>query len=141
LAWLEFIQPLPSSPLEEGQHALLLVVMQIGPQHRRQRQQPHPQQDDEAPAQSGHEQHETAGRGDQDGRAQVGLLGHQAHGDQDQQAHQADIHPARRQGAQVQVSGDGHWHRQFHDLGGLEAQHAEIQPALRALGGIAHHQH
>ena len=45
--------------------------------------------------------------------------------------------PVRRQRPVVQPPGAGHGHRELHDLGGLEADEAEVQPALRALADVA----
>ena len=52
----------------------------------------------------------------------------------------------RRQRALVQVPGAHHRHRELHDLGRLEADDAEVEPALRALADVAgerddHEQH
>ena len=69
------------------------------------------------------------------------LVRHQPDRDEDQQSHQADVHPARRQRAQVQVGSDGHRYGELHDFRGLEAEHAQVKPALRALGGVTKNQH
>ena len=109
-----------------------------------------PQDDDPAqdvgqrePAQDQHD--ETRGR-DQQSSAEVRLLGDQRHRQQDDEHHGADVPQCRRQRALVQVPGAHHRHRELHDLRRLEADHAEVEPALGALADVAgerdhHEQH
>ena len=47
------------------------------------------------------------------------------------------IAKGQRQRPLVHVPGAGHRHRQLHDLGGLKAHEADVEPALRALADMA----
>ena len=58
-------------------------------------------------------------------------------GSSDDQHDDADVLNERRQRPLVQVPGAHHRHRELHDLGRLEADDAEVEPALRALADVA----
>ena len=52
-------------------------------------------------------------------------------------AHHHQIPERRRQRTLVHVPGAHHRHRELHDLGGLKAQEADVEPALRAFADVA----
>src|SRR5882762_2363159 len=123
--------------VEKHEHALALVVVheapaEPGPQGGERQQRHH-----HAHAQACEDDDQPAGERDERGRAQVGLDGHQPHGQQDQHAEQSQRCPARRQRPLVHVPGAHHRYCELHQLGRLEAEQAEIQPALRAHTDVA----
>ena len=64
---------------------------------------------------------------------------HRRHG-QDHTADE-DGDEVRWEPARVQVPSHHHRHRQFHQLGRLEAQHPQVEPALRSFADISTYKH
>ena len=86
------------------------------------------------------EQHDDeAGGRDQQRRAQVRLRRDHRGGNGDHDAHHEQILERRRQRPLMHVPGAYHRHGELHDLGGLKAHEADIEPALRALADVARH--
>ncbi|MND88920.1 hypothetical protein D3C80_809590 [compost metagenome] len=129
--------------VEEGQHALLLIVVHDEEPHRhRHRYCSGDHTDNPAPAQPPHEQHEGARGENQQRRTQIRL----AHDEDERHANhdQADHYmlEVRRQRALGQVPGDGRRHDDLHELRGLEADHpGNVDPARGAHGVMAHDIH
>ena len=92
---------------------------------------------DESNLQSGQQHDDQAGGGNQQRGAQVRLGDDHGGRNGDQHAHDEQIPEGRRQRPLVHVPGAHHRHRQLHDLGGLKAHEADIEPALRALADVA----
>ena len=85
-----------------------------------------------------HHDHQRAGDRDQRAGAQIRLHHDQARGHQDQHRQQHQRQRAGRQRSLMQVPRTHHRHGELHDFRGLEAQHSQIEPALRALADGTH---
>jgi hypothetical protein len=123
--------------VEEGEHALALVVVQQWPADpgraaREQRRATH-----EPGRQTRHHDHEPAADGDEHGGAQVRLRGGEARGHGDDEGEHREAGEAGRQWPLMQIPRAQHRHGELHDLGGLEADEAQVEPALRALADVA----
>src|ERR1700678_2270582 len=125
--------------IEEGQYALPLVIVDEMPGRPDGASQHGDGYQYDPQLQAGEQHHDEAGGGDQQGRAEVRLLGDHRGGYGDQDAHDEQVFEGRRQGALVHVPGAYHRDRQLHDLGRLEAHESHVQPALRALADVAGH--
>ena len=111
------------------------------PQHRQRGEAGHDAAGDHLPAQAAEEDHVEAGRRYQQRGAQVGLARDEAYGHCQQQPGHDEIDPAARALAALEVPGQHQGHGDLHQLGGLDARHAEVQPAPRALGDVAEQGH
>jgi hypothetical protein len=90
----------------------------------------------------GHEQHERAGRENQQRGAEIRLADNQNERQADQAEADRDVLEVRRQSALGQVPGDGRRHDDLHEFRRLEADHpGNIDPARRTHGVVAHDIH
>ena len=125
--------------VEVGLDALLLIIMHEAPGHW-PRPAPQRQHHDEHPdAHAGQEEDGAAGQNQHHRRAHVGLLQHQGRRHQhqqqgdDQQQRAADVLRVHA----VEITGQRERERDLHDLGRLQLDEAEVDPALRAQAGRA----
>ena len=95
--------------------------------------------EDHANLQPGEQHHDEAGGRNQQGRAQIRLRHDHRRRNGDQDPHDDQVLEGRRQRAFVHVPGAYHRYRELHDLGGLKAHEADVEPALRALADVAGH--
>ena len=162
-AWLPCRNPLPQRPpeperdlglddvvagpqriglrVEEGEHALALIVVEIGPQDRQRRGTQHADGHELPQAHAGHEQERRAADQERHRCAEIGLHQHQParHQDQQQRRHQDGQPPQVLGIGGVKVAGQRHDQRHLHQLRRLELDDAEIEPALGALVDLAQH--
>ena len=123
--------------IEEGEHALALVVVQQVPAAPSGRGGRDAQQSDDPDPQPREQHHQRTAHQDQQARAEVWLDDGQRRRQQDHRGERQQGAPVGRQRPLVQIPRAGHGHRELHDLRGLEAHEAEVQPALRALADVA----
>jgi hypothetical protein len=86
--------------------------------------------------------HEEAGGQHQDRRAQVGLLGDEPHRQQQDERMATRKSRTRSMPSRLlEVPGQHQRHGDLHDLRGLDAREADVEPAPRALRDVAEQRH
>jgi hypothetical protein len=80
----------------------------------------HRHRQDQAPGEAGEEEHEETRGRHQDRRAQVGLLGDEPDRQQQQADGDQEVAAADHALAALEVPGQGQWHGDLHELGGLD---------------------
>ena len=127
--------------VEQGQHALALVIVQHRPQKRQTgtAEQSEPEQD--FPGQPGQEQHVESSGAHQQRGAQIGLSCDKQH--RHDHEHRTDDEVAHLQDRFVAIEIPGKQQRDcnFHELGGLNAREAEIEPAARTVDHFSGERH
>ncbi len=98
------------------------------------------QRQDDLPGEAGEIDHIEAGGHHQQSGAEVGLLGDQAHGHEEQHQRQHKVEPLDRALPFLEVPRQHQRHGDLHDLGGLD-HHTDVEPAARALADQAEHGH
>jgi len=89
----------------QGQHALLLVIMQKMPRHRQAGAQRYQHAQHDAPGQAGKKQHIKTRCGNQQRSTQIGLFGDQRHRDREQQRSDAVILETQGSFVMVKIPG------------------------------------
>src|SRR6266478_5960626 len=125
--------------IQKRQDALALVVVDEMPSRHGGRAQQRYRYQYDPQLHPGKQHHDEAGGRDQQGGAQVRLLGDHRRRNGDQQPHHHQILESRRQRALVHIPGAYHRDGEFHDLGRLEAHEADIEPTLRTLPDMTRH--
>ena len=127
--------------IEQGEDAAPLIVVQQAPQRRQAGERGGAQSGQNLPGQAGEENHvETRGR-DKHGSAEVGLAGDQQHRHDEQHAGDEKLPRAQARFVAVEPPREHQRHRDLHHLGGLEARHADMQPAARTVDHVAEQRH
>jgi hypothetical protein len=101
----------------------------------------HRHRQDQPPGEAGKEEHEEARGRHQDRRPQVGLLGDEPHRQQQQADGDQEVAAADHALAALEVPGQGQGHGDLHELGGLDAGDADVEPAPGALGDVTEQGH
>jgi hypothetical protein len=86
---------------------------------------------------AGEEDHVEAGRGDERGGAEIRLARDEQHRHRDQQRAQHEVAQVDRRFLAMEIPGEHQRQGQLHHLGRLEARHADVQPAPRAVYHVA----
>ncbi len=122
--------------VQEREHALALVVVHETPAEPCADTAKCDEYRHYPDGQPGHDDDEGAGNGDQGRRAEIGLHGHQSDRHQDDCAEHDQRCPRRRQRPFVHVPRTDHRYRELHQLGRLEFDDSEIEPALCAFADV-----
>ena len=125
--------------VDQCQDASPLVVVQDGPDEGRGGRPGNDHADDDLPRQAGKEDDVEPGGTDQNRRAQVGLLGDQAEGNNQQQSGDQVMTQLERCFVLVEVPGQHQRHGHLEDFGRLDTHQAkQRQPAPRPINLDAH---
>ena len=129
--------------VEEGEDALALVVVEIGPGDGQRRRTQGTHQQELPDPHAGHEQEADTAGAQHDRGAEIGLDQDQGNGGADHQQRrdqeERPLHLLEPDG--VEVAGQRQDQRHLHELGGLDLDEAEIEPALGALVDLAQDVH
>ena len=119
--------------VEQGQDPPPLIVVHQAPDHRQARRTEHQTTADDLPGEPGKIQQIEARGADQQGRAEIGLTQDEEKGNQQQHCANPVMPGAQHRLVALEIPGEYQRQGNLEQLGRLERDHAQVQPAPRSV--------